>query len=167
MMKKKHRTRCFRKNTYRKNTRRKHTRIKHIRRKHTRRKHKSKGKLQRGGGCLDIYPLSSCGGAVGRCDPYVGSADQYGGWRIKDVSGRKSAERSRKKKHKSFSRKAHNIKTRRLRGGSTRDPIIGAELQQGLYSILNTGKKAINTWNGVKSPFSLDASPLNQPVDMS
>lgn len=52
-----------------------------------------------------------------------------------------------------------------MKGGSTRDPIIGSELQQGLFSIWNTGEKAYNTWNGVKSPFSLDASPLNQPID--
>jgi hypothetical protein len=54
-----------------------------------------------------------------------------------------------------------------MRGGSARDPILGSELQQGLYSIWNTGEKTYNTWHGIKSPFSLDASPLNQPVDLS
>ena len=56
-------------------------------------------KYHRGGGS-DIYPLSNCGGAVGRCDPYVGTANLNGGWRLKDVSGRKSAERTKYNKRK-------------------------------------------------------------------
>ena len=52
-----------------------------------------------------------------------------------------------------------------MKGGSGRSPILGAELQQGLYTLWNTGEKAVNTWNGRKSPSSLNASPLDQPLN--
>ncbi len=157
----------FRKKTYRKRLHK--CRQNRHRKKNMHKKKSSRArKYHRGGGCLDIYPLSSCGGAVGRCDPYIGTANQNGGWRIKNVSGRRSAEKSTKKYiGKRSHRKKRTYKTKYMRGGSPRDPIIGSELQQGLYSVWNTGEKAYNTWNGVKSPFSLDASPLNQPVDLS
>tara|TARA_Y100001958_G_scaffold319_1_gene224 strand:- start:13615 stop:14121 length:507 start_codon:yes stop_codon:yes gene_type:complete len=142
-------------------------------------------KRQRGGGCLDIYPLSKCGGAVGGCDPFPGpyklTAKQYGGWRLDDVDGRKSASKRHSKTHKSRHTKIMRKSTKRksrskfrkkrrntsMQGGSGRDPIMGAELQQGLYTIWNTGMKGMNTWYGRKSPSSLNASPLDQPFNIS
>jgi hypothetical protein len=176
MKSKKYRHRRFRSNT-RKNKARK---VKQRRR-------------HRGGGCLNISPLSTCGSAVGGCDPYptpYGSTfKQYGGWKLDDVGGRLSASnrgkisRSKKTKNTHHSAKRNSKRTSKryskryfrkkrrqhtnMKGGSGRDPILGAELQQGLYTLWNTGEKAVNTWNGRKSPSSLNASPLDQPLTVS
>ena len=180
MKSKKYRHRRFRSNTRKNKARRAKQRHRH-----------------RGGGCLNISPLSTCGGAVGGCDPYptpYGSTfKQYGGWKIDDVGGRLSASnrgkisRSKKTKNTHHSAKRNSKRTSRrtskryskryfrkkrrqhtnMKGGSGRSPILGAELQQGLYTLWNTGEKAVNTWNGRKSPSSLNASPLDQPLIVS
>jgi hypothetical protein len=52
-----------------------------------------------------------------------------------------------------------------VRGGSSaRSPVAGSELSEGIYSIWNKGVKTMNTFNGVQSPSSLNASPLSQPI---
>jgi hypothetical protein len=181
MKSKKYRHRRFRSNT-RKNKARK---VKQRRR-------------HRGGGCLNIFPLSTCGSAVGGCDPYptpYGSTfKQYGGWKLDDVGGRLSASKKRgkishskktknthhsakrnsrrtsKRTSKRYSKRYFRKKRRQhtnMKGGSGRSPILGAELQQGIYTLWNTGEKAVNTWNGRKSPSSLNASPLDQPLIVS
>ena len=79
-------------------------------------------------------------------------------------TSKRTSRRTSKRYSKRYFRKKRRQHTN-MKGGSGRSPILGAELQQGLYTLWNTGEKAVNTWNGRKSPSSLNASPLDQPLN--
>jgi len=121
---------------------------------------------KRGGGLIRPYPLSSCGGATGGCDPYFGTANQNGGWRIDNASGKKNYSVSRKRTRRYRAKRGKKRGTRTIvRGGSSaRNPILSSEISEGLFSIWNNGVKTVNTWKGMPSPSSLNASPLSQPI---
>ena len=103
------------------------------------------------------------------------SRGQTGGWRINNSSGRKNKGKSRGRQSRSRTRQSRS-RTRQSRsrgrprrmivrgGSSARSPVAGSELSEGIYSIWNKGVKTMNTFNGVQSPSSLNASPLSQPI---
>ena len=122
MKSKKYRHRRFRSNT-RKNKARK---------VQQRRRH-------RGGGCLNISPLSTCGSAVGGCDPYptpYGSTfKQYGGWKLDDVGGRLSASKKRGKISQVKKPKIHTILRKEIRKELRKD-IRKGTLEKNVDNIL-------------------------------
>ena len=70
-------------------------------------------------------------------------------------------------KYRTTRHKRDHKKTVMSGGGGMRNPLIGHELQLGLYGLWNTGKQAMHTWNGVETPYSDYASPIKQPINVT